>query len=161
MLLAEGTLLPAIAAKVAGRLSFAVGIAGNRVGRAYVKPLFAQIYDPLPEARLSPMAEMCLQWFVGYVGIRPETVRACVKQVRPHVRSWSDASGEGRWVAVIVQLPCGRREWTRTQLPDHVAEKLLSRGDHQIQDQELLAVVLALGTWPAVFVGGAVERLDR
>ena len=35
------------ASNMAGRLSFAVTAAGNKVGRAFIKPFYAQVYSPL------------------------------------------------------------------------------------------------------------------
>ena len=45
------TLEPGQASKLAGRLSFAVTVSGNRVGRACIKPFHAQAHAPLPGKR--------------------------------------------------------------------------------------------------------------
>ena len=47
LMLQTGILAPGEAARLAGRLSFAVTVSGNKVGRAYVKPFHAQSHAPL------------------------------------------------------------------------------------------------------------------
>ncbi len=43
--------------------------------------------------------------------------------------------------------------WTRVQTPDHLLQQLLPREDNQIGFQELLGVVLALGTFARSLAG--------
>ena len=57
--LVAGTLAPGDASKLAGRLSFSVTVTGNRVGRAYIKPFYAQMHAPLPGNDLSPWLRAC------------------------------------------------------------------------------------------------------
>jgi hypothetical protein len=45
-LLASGVCAPCNAASMAGRLSFTVTLAANRVGRAFIKPFYAQQHAP-------------------------------------------------------------------------------------------------------------------
>ena len=47
-ILADRRLTPEEASKMAGRLSFAVTAAGNKVGRAFIKPFYAQVFAPFP-----------------------------------------------------------------------------------------------------------------
>ena len=46
-LLGSATCSPVDAASIAGRLSFSVTLAANRVGRAFIKPFNAQLFSPM------------------------------------------------------------------------------------------------------------------
>ena len=68
---ATGVMDPGQASKIAGRLSFAVTASAGKVGRAFVRPFFAQAHDPLPGNRASPQLMRACEWFVHYLSIRP------------------------------------------------------------------------------------------
>lgn len=57
--------------KLAERLSFAVTVAADRVGRAYIKPVYAQAYSPLPKARASALLQQAANWFAHDLEERP------------------------------------------------------------------------------------------
>lgn len=150
--LESGTLEPGTASKLAGRLSFAVTVSGNRVGRAYIKPFYAQAHAPLPGCALSPWLRQSAEWFLKYLSHSPLSVRRGLASHRPLVRTWSDAAGATRWVAAVVCVG-GSFWWTRVQTPPKVWDLLLDRGDHQIGFQELLGVLLVWGTFSHLMNG--------
>ena len=93
---------PWAAAKSAGRLNFALCSGRSRAGRAYLKALFAQVYDPWIHDTVSPRLERALRWCIEYLLKSPASVYASVVERRQHVRIWTDASGVDRWVAAVV-----------------------------------------------------------
>jgi hypothetical protein len=53
-MLDSNSLTPTNSSKMAGRFSFSATVSGNRVGRACIKPFYAQAHSPLPGSTLSP-----------------------------------------------------------------------------------------------------------
>ena len=147
-----GVLDPGDAAKAAGRLSFAVTVAADRVGRAYIRALHAQASAPLPGNRMSTWLRMALAWWLAYLLERPVVWISVYRESRPHLRTWTDASGADRWIAAVLECK-GQWLYTRMQTPQIVWAQLLERRDNQIGLQELLAIVLALGTFPNWLTG--------
>ena len=143
---------PGQASKMAGRLSFAVSVTGNRVGRAYIKPFYAQAHAPLPGFVASPWLRRSALWFRQYLAQPPLSVRRGCSVARPVVVTWSDAAGASRWVAAVASVN-GEYFWTRMQTPDVVWKLLLDRGDNQIGFQELLGLLLAWGTFHHMLKG--------
>ena len=134
------------AAKMAGRLSYAISVAGDRCGRVYLKPFHAQSHDPYPGGRISTRLQQAANWFIIYLGRRRPALRFVITETRQHVRTWSDAAGASQWVAAVLQVgPLWY--WTRIQTPDWLWQQLLTREDHQIGFQELLGVLLAMATF--------------
>ena len=66
--------------------------------------------------------------------------------------SWSDAAGASTWVAAVVRWE-GSYLWTRVKTPQTVLSQLVAREDSQIGFQELLGLVLVLGTFPFAVSG--------
>ena len=151
-ILATGVLEQGMASKMAGRLSFAVSAAAGRVGRAFLKPFFAQANDPLPGGRASPWLLRAAEWFIHYLRVQPPLRQEADLSARRHVRTWSDAAGVSRWVAAVVEVD-GEFLWTRVRTPDHIWRQLLERGDQQIGVQEMLGVALAWGTYSDILKG--------
>ena len=68
------------AAKMADRLSAAVTAAHDKVGRAYIKPFFAQAYQPLPH--MSATLIRASHWWAQYLTERPPSIHeACAHQL--------------------------------------------------------------------------------
>ena len=63
----------------------------------------------------------------------------------------SDASGVDRLVPVFLYMH-GAWRYTYTTVPDEFVLEFLPRRDNQIEMMEMLAPLLALGTWPDAFV---------
>ena len=150
-ILEAGVCSPERAAKMAGRLSFAVSVAANRVGRAFIRPFYAQQHAPLRKGAVGCLLAWACSWFVHYLSHRPRAVRWGVSP-RPLLVTWHDAAGASRWVAAVVRSDSGYF-WTRIQTPQHVWEQLSVRADSQIGFQELLGVVLILGTFAPLVAG--------
>jgi hypothetical protein len=138
------TLDPVLSLKMAGRLGSALVVDKNRNGRAYIKPFFAQAYDPLP--MISAHLHRSCEWWIHYLSGNPEYVIDGLSAGRPTLRLWTDASGISRWLCGVLHTNCGWF-WTSMQVPQEVWDQLLDREDHQIQYQEFLAIVLSVETF--------------
>ena len=91
--------------KFAGRLSFTVIVAADKVGRAYIKPFHAQAYSPLMGGRMSARLRMAALWFVMYFA-QWSGVASLKMQMhfrRTHAHLWVDAAGESRMLAAVLQ----------------------------------------------------------
>jgi hypothetical protein len=150
-LLASGACSPMDSASMGGRLSFSVTTAGNRVGRAFIKPFYAQQFAPLKGDKIGEALEWAMRWFITYLALRPPAVLKS-NEPRPLVVSWADAAGASRWVAAVIRVN-NSFYWTRIQTPQHIWDQLAPRDDSQIGFQELLGVVLILGTFGAFLEG--------
>ena len=121
----------------------------NRVGRAYVKPLFAQACQSLTNAS-ALVLRACL-WWQGYLPLRPPTMHNAFVASRPTVSAWTDAAGRSRWIAAVGALVGEDGDltwrWSRLRLPDQIGSLLLDRQDRQTGCQAFLAVVLAYATF--------------
>ena len=136
-----------LSAKFAGRMSFAVTLAADKVGRAYIGPLYAQQFDPLPGGRVSTRWRRAAAWWIEYLLRRPPAVRALYDHQRPRVTIWTDAAGATRMLSAVVHAH-GQFFYTMLAVPLCIWQSLLHREDNQIGVQETLAVALALGTFP-------------
>ena len=140
-----------LASKQAGRLSFAVSVTTNKVGRAFIKPLYAQAACPLPGGKMTLWLVAACLWWISYLEIRPPSVFSAVKR-RRHSIIWTDAAGASRWIAAVLFVD-GKWLWTRMIVPESVWDCFLTRKDDQIGMQELLAIPLAFETFSSVVEG--------
>jgi len=134
---------PELAAKMAGRLSFAVSAAAGKVGRAYLKPFFAQAYAPLLGSKASWWLFRAATWWIRYLASEPAMAHDAAYLSRPRVCIWTDAAGASRWIAAVARTAT-QWLWTRMLVPAEVWNQFLPRRDDQIGMQELLALPLAL-----------------
>jgi hypothetical protein len=145
--LGEGSMPPGAAEKMAGRVQAAVTMSQNKVGRAFVKPLYMQVYDPRPE--ITPLLQASLHWWMNYLEIRPPS-KASLRLDRKEIIMWTDASGESRTLGVVAAVKvegAWSYAYTYLRVPDEIWELLLDREDKQIGYQEFLAVALGMATF--------------
>ena len=137
---------PVKAGKMAGRLSFLVTTAADKIGRAYIRPFYAQSAEPLAGNAASPLMSRSASFFRHYLRsgfARRFNPRMC----REHINCWSDAAGSTRVVAAVIYIPSVGWRWTCWKPPDGVFKSLLVRNDEQIGFQELAGVILCLRTF--------------
>ena len=147
----SGQLFAWQAAKLAGRLQWALCASKSRAGGAYLKAVFAQAFEPLRGAAISTRLAQALEWVSRYLLERPSSSYSSINETRQHARTWTDASGVDRMVAAVLYAD-NRWKYTFVQVSTEFLESLLPRGDKYIGLLELLAPVLAIGTWPEEFV---------
>ena len=71
--------------KLAGRLSFTCCVAADRVGRAFIIPMYAQAHQ------VSTLFRWVAMWWIRYPDLRPPICRRLDHQ-RQTIRSWTDAA---------------------------------------------------------------------
>ena len=117
-ILADRRLTPEEASKMAGRLSFAVTAAGNKVGRAFIKPFYAQVFAPLPDSHCSGFLLSAVKWWMAYLFARFAATHSSAL-ARPHLICWTDAAGASRLLAAVITSPRGL--WfTRCRVPEFI-----------------------------------------
>ena len=99
------------ASQAAGRVSLAVTVAHNKVGRAYARPLHRQAHAPLGGGLFSPWLLQCLHGWIAFPDQVPtwkstsRTMRTC--------SSWTDAASHNRGLPAVLYF---RGQWCHTQL---------------------------------------------
>ena len=144
-----------LAIKMVGRLSFAVMASTGRVGRAYIKPFFAQANAPLPRSRASWQMIQAAEWWIGYFALSAVSIISCGGTDRRVVRAWTDAAGASRWLAAVLHTEVGFF-WTRALLPQLIWDQFLPREDEQIGGQELMAIPLMAATFRDLIEGALI-----
>ena len=141
-----GVMPQGVAAQFAGRLSFSVTVTASRCGRAFLCPFYAQVHDPLQRSAISFWLGLCVEWWLSFLSQETIVWRSTSLDERQHIRMWSDASGESRRLAALVQI---RDEffYTALTMPSVVWDSLIPRDDNQIGLQELMAVLLGTSTF--------------
>jgi hypothetical protein len=136
---------PTEAAKHAGRLGFAVSLAADKVGRAFVKPFHAQANAPMKGGKVSLWLVSAAQWFIAYLrDFEPR--RFVAGRRRRQIRLWTDAAGASRRLAAVLWTgECWY--YTVYTVPQTLWDQFLPREDNQIGMQELLAFPLAVLTF--------------
>ena len=69
-MLEVGTCDPGQTSKFAGRLSFAVTASCDKVGRAFVKPFYAQSHAPMSGHRVSLRLRLAALWWLALLALR-------------------------------------------------------------------------------------------
>ena len=132
-----------MASKHAGRCSFAVTIAYDKVGRAYIRPFHRQARAPRPYLTSSLRASVL--WWHAFLTARPERWHFPSTR-REHAIVWTDASGEDGRIAAVLAI--GDLIWfTHMDVPDWFYAQLETRGDLYIGVLETLALWLAIETF--------------
>ena len=90
------------ASKLAGRISWSLTSSRSKAGRCYLKAIFAQANKPFLHGAISVRLKQALLWTENYLDLRPCSVYRRVNEVYRHIRTWSDASGVDRLVAVFL-----------------------------------------------------------
>ena len=140
-----------LASKQAGRLSFAVSVTTNKVGRAFIKPLYAQAACPLPGGKMTRWLIAACKWWIAYLELRPPSVFSAMRRRKQSI-IWTDAAGASRWIAAVIFID-KKWFWTRMIVPENVWNCFLARDDDQIGMQELLAIPLAFETFSSLVQG--------
>ena len=151
-LLKSGKCEQSTASRMAGRLSFAVTVALGKVGRAYIRPFFAQANSPTPKLALSPAMRHACSWWVEWLTERFDQSVQVDPSARQRVQAWTDASGASRCLSAVVYAS-GRWYYTYMTVPDEIWSLFLPRNDEQIGMQEFLAVPLLFATFQPLVVG--------
>jgi len=150
--LADDKLLAADAAVLAGRLSWTTSVCFMRLGRSMLRPIFAQQFAQLRGGVLSPTLIIALCWWQRVLS---ESIAITIQLSAPQppvVDLFADAEGCPPRIAGVAFGGCGVIAYA-CFLPRAVLAALQSRNDEQIMAQELIAILVALYTFPDAFAG--------
>lgn len=95
---------------------------------------------------VSPWLRRSLQWWLQFIEADVRLTRTPKDYTRQVVRSWTDAAGKTRKVAVIL-LARGVWWYTEAVIPKKIWARFLVRKNHGMNLQELLAVIIAMATF--------------
>ena len=132
------------ASKCAGRFSSVVTAAMDNVGRAYVRPFYAQQHAPTNP--ISAWLLISCAWWLKYLQERPKSYVHMEWWRREHILVFTDASGEDRCISAVV-FAAGTWLYTWMEVPQQVWGQLIPREDNQIGVTEAMAVAMALETF--------------
>jgi hypothetical protein len=140
----DGHLDAGTAQKLAGRLSWATQMLFHRVGRAMIKPIFAQkasatgiIGDKLREA---------LQWWLDVLRRKVSETRSWNEPLLTVCRLFVDAASTPPRCAAVLFVD-GRKLYTDAAPSLAFMQRLNKRNDKQIMSLEIAAILLALTTF--------------
>ena len=147
---------PGDSSKLAGRLSFCAQHAFRRMGRAAIRPLFAQQYAPLQGNRVGPRLELALRWWLRILSLHLVELVELVPGPRECVDLFCDAQGSPPRVGVVC---CVRDQilFTSSLIPPEVFKQLVDRRDEQIMALELIAITVGIATFADHLRGRAVR----
>ena len=148
--------LPAwLADKLAGGLSFGVRHQFRRMGRAMIRPIYAQARRSRRSPQVGDRLLMALKWW--RVVLMDRTSEATVIGHRPEVFDlFCDARGTPPRLAAVLLGPQGDLQYTDVPPCPGVLDQFVVR-DTQIIALELLAVLLGLSTFGVQLAGKYVR----
>ena len=138
-ILRPGSLSPASASKLAGKLSWGATVVFQRSARVFLVPIFQHACGST--SRVSNRLRRALTWWDRFLASQPVRRVPLAPRLLDRLILYTDATGSGglAWVAILGNL----REFARAQVPPALRRWALPR-KQQIGTWELLAAVCAL-----------------
>jgi hypothetical protein len=150
-----GIMMPGEASKFAGRLNFAAQKCFRRLGRAMIRPFYAQQYAPLAHGRIGDMLGLAVDWWLHVLQHR--VVQSVPMQVHEKTAQlFCDARGEPARMAAVLFVE-GEIFYTSWAPSEKLRATLSERRDKQIMAWELLAIALGISTFREKLVGRRVR----
>ena len=153
MSLMTGKMGAGCAQKLAGRLSWAVQMLFHKVGRAMIKPIFAQAKSA--SGVIGPRLKEALEWWDNVLAHDIAEQRVWEQSERPVCRLFVDAASTPARCAAVLFID-GRILYTDGAPGVSLLAKLQQRGDKQIMSLEIIAIMLALSTFTSELSGRKV-----
>ena len=152
--LAFGALEPGAASKLAGALSWASQSLFKRLGRAFLRPLFAQQHGSCP--RIKGPLRIALTWWLEILESGVHEVAAWEAQLMDAAHLFADARSTPPRVAAV--LFARGSAWYTDWEPDAAIMRLFyQRSDNQIMSLELLAIAVAMSSFRHLLPRTAIE----
>ena len=136
-----GVLLPGVASKLAGKLSWAQCQMFNQVGRAMLRPIFDQATKR--NGQVDANLRRALEWWRAVLRKDIAELRLWDEPVTDAVHLFCDASGMPAHLGAVLIVDKVFL-WTHADPPSSLIEKFKRRADNQIMGLELLAITLGL-----------------
>jgi hypothetical protein len=138
------------AVKLGGRLMFSTQRLFHRVGRAPIKPIYAQ--KASRNGRMRPRLRSALQWWLSVLQQRVTELREWEQTIVPACHMFLDAASTPARCAAILFID-GRRLYTDAAPSEAMLRQFQSRNDNQITGLEIFAIALGLSTFQADVAG--------
>jgi hypothetical protein len=142
----KGVLTAAVAAKLAGRFSFVAEFMFRRLGRAMIKPVFAQQHRPTRGGRISAQLDSALHWWEMALGSATQEEHELFPSVRSTAELFVDAAGSPPHLAAVLVID-GHWFYSDAPVPDTWMDWFDPRSDDQIMGLELLAILFGMMTF--------------
>ena len=150
-----GVMMSGEASKFAGRLNFTAQKCFHKLGRAMVRPFYAQQYAPLAHGRIGGMLTLAVDWWLHVLQrrvVQSVPMRKCAQTVE----LFCDARGEPARMAAVLFVD-GEIHYTSQAPSKRLAATLMARKDKQIMAWELLAIALGISTFKEKLAGRMVR----
>ena len=151
--LEENVLLPGIASKLAGALSWASQNMFNRLGRAMLRPLFTH---KCKYGRLPRHVRLCLEWWTQVMRLEISQLRKWSESERSVVQLFVDARGTPPRLGAVIAVD-NRGFYSDMEPSEDVLKNFRKRNDSQIMGLELLAIAFGLSSFLEMCAGRTVR----
>jgi hypothetical protein len=151
----RGRLAPSLAAKIAGRLSFAAQHSFLRIGRAPLRPIFTQQYNPLPGDRITVLLRDALTWWKHYLKLPLRHTRVFGRRAEC-IHVFTDARSTPPRMGAVM-LKDGQLYYADAEPDPAAIERLVKRNDQQIMALEMLAGFFGVSTFARTLKGSCIH----
>ena len=132
------------AQKLAWRLTWATQHLFRKLGRAMIKPLFAQCSTTSGSA--GPRLLVALEWWAEILHYDITECKAWVEPVQKSCHLFVDAASTPPRCAAVLIMD-GGTWYTDVEPPEAIMKSFMKRRDKQIMTLEILAIMLAISTF--------------
>ena len=153
--LASGVLSPGDASKLAGALAWASAAQFHRLGRALLRPLFAQAHGRHPS--ISTELRFALEWWRHVLDEDLHETRRWAPDPLRHAVLLVDARSTPPRVAAVLILPDGSIRFCDLEPDPAVLSQFRRREDGAILALEILAIALGISTFAPLLHGLSVR----
>jgi len=142
--LANDSMPPGDASKLAGKLNWGTAAMFKRYGKAMLRSIYDQ--TTRMDGKMCNELRRALRWWIEVLSF--EICETCKwKQDEDEIlHMFCDASGEPGHIGAVLMTNTSCL-WTHTAIPDYVLSLFASRRDSQIMGLELLSIALGLNTF--------------
>ena len=129
-----------------GRLLFGAQYIFRKMGRAMLRPIYQQQFDPLRGGRVGASLRLALEWWAQVLSCEVHEKIPLQLRPKPQVELFCDARSTPPRVAAVMYKD-HHVAYTAWDVPDSVTRTFNQRRDAQIMGLELLAVLIGIATF--------------
>lgn len=153
--LSSGSLRPGDASKLAGALSWAATAQFHRLGRALLRPLFAQSRGR--RCAIDSELRWALEWWHDVLAEDLHEARPWAREPDQHAVLLVDARSTPPRIAAVLILPTGEVRYCDMAPSESILQQFKARSDGKILALEILAIALGLSTFASLLRGLTVR----